>query len=122
VRLIVVITARYFQVSTQEILGRVRTSRSSRRGTWPCTCPKSSLGAACRTSPAHHTTIMHAVRKIERRVVEHDPITTTAVEAITIELDKAMAQCADGVRREPRPTSLRRDFQQDGKRLAKCPV
>lgn len=37
VRLIVVITARYFQVSTQEILGRVRTSRWSRRGTWPCT-------------------------------------------------------------------------------------
>jgi hypothetical protein len=34
---------------------------------------------------------MHAVQKIEHRLVEHDPITTTAVEAITIELGKVMA-------------------------------
>jgi hypothetical protein len=69
---------------------------------------------------------MHAVQKIERRLVEHDPITTTAVEAITIELGKVMAWRAaapeGAAPDEPASSRRRRDFQQDGKRSAKCPV
>lgn len=101
IKLIVLVTARYFQVSTSEILGRQRTVRLVRPRHVAMYLAKRLAGRSLPDIGRHmenrdHTTIMHGIRKIERLLAEHDPIITEAVDAITIELGKVMAARAHG--------------------------
>jgi hypothetical protein len=99
IRLIVHITARYFQVSTKEVLGRSRFSRLVKPRHVAIYLAKKVTGRSLPDIARYmdnrdHTSILHAVRRIESKLAENDPHITAAVEAITIELGKVMAQHA----------------------------